>query len=93
VRAHTNRADEERLLQGERVQKQSRNGRIGNGMVVVDVQADIGTVFAVLTDLERCGMCDTCVYLYPEWYIPCMLFCFTYACVCVYALKGHVLRL
>ena len=50
---YTYSADEERLLRGERVQIQSRNGRLGTGMVVVAVPADIGTVFAVLTDLER----------------------------------------
>lgn len=47
------REDEGQLLAGERVQKQTRDGRVGQGMVVVDVRADISTVFAVLTDLER----------------------------------------
>jgi len=45
--------DEAKLLAGDRVQMQIRTGRVGTGMVVVDVQADIATVFAVLTDLER----------------------------------------
>mmetsp|Transcript_39317 Transcript_39317/g.94811 ORF Transcript_39317/g.94811 Transcript_39317/m.94811 type:complete len:436 (-) Transcript_39317:151-1458(-) len=45
--------EEATLLAGERVQRQERDGRVGTGSVVVDVKADISTVFAVLTDLER----------------------------------------
>jgi len=41
------------LSKGERVQRQTRNGRVGTGMVVVDVDADVATVFAVLTDIDK----------------------------------------
>ena len=41
------------LRQGERVQRQVRDGRVGTGMVVVDVDADVPTVFAVLTDIDK----------------------------------------
>lgn len=41
------------LERGERVQRQTRDGRVGTGMVVVDVDADVATVFAVLTDIDR----------------------------------------
>ena len=41
------------LQRGERVQRQTRDGRVGTGMVVVDVDADVSTVFAVLTDIDR----------------------------------------
>ena len=41
------------LLRGERVQRQLRDGRMGTGMVVVDVQADPKTVFAILADIDR----------------------------------------
>jgi len=41
------------LSKGERVQRQTRNGRVGTGMVVVDVDADVSTVFAVLTDIDK----------------------------------------
>eukprot|EP00960_Hanusia_phi_P063818 765584-Hanusia_phi.AAC.1 len=46
-------SDLEALRKGERVQKQMRDGRIGTGLVVVDVEADLSTVFAVLTDIDR----------------------------------------
>lgn len=45
--------DLEALRRGERVQRQTRNGRVGTGMVVVDVDADVATVFAVLTDIDK----------------------------------------
>ncbi|EKX38972.1 hypothetical protein GUITHDRAFT_114852 [Guillardia theta CCMP2712] len=35
------------------VEKQSRSGLLGEGLVVVDVKADIPTVMAVLSDVER----------------------------------------
>lgn len=41
------------LARGERVQRQMRDGRVGTGMVVLDVEADIPLVFAVLTDIDR----------------------------------------
>ncbi len=41
------------LLKGERIEKQARNGRVGNGLVVVDVNAEPATVFAVLADISR----------------------------------------
>jgi len=41
------------LARGERVQRQMRDGRVGTGMVVQDVEADIPLVFAVLTDIDR----------------------------------------
>ena len=41
------------LRNGERVQRQTRNGRVGTGLVVVDVEADVSTAFAVLTDIDR----------------------------------------
>jgi len=46
-------AEERALLNGERVQRQTRNGRVGTGLVVVDVDADVSTAFAVLTDIDR----------------------------------------
>jgi hypothetical protein len=46
-------AEERALLNGERVQRQTRNGRVGTGLVVVDVDADASTAFAVLTDIDR----------------------------------------
>jgi len=46
-------SDMRALRRGERVQKQMREGRIGTGLVVVDVEADLSTVFAVLTDIDR----------------------------------------
>lgn len=42
-----------RLLLGERIEKQERIGRVGTGIVAVDVEADISVVMAVLTDLDR----------------------------------------
>lgn len=45
--------DHVRLLRGERVEKQECSGRVGTGLVVVDVEADISTCMAVLTDFER----------------------------------------
>lgn len=45
--------DLEALRRGDRVQRQTRNGRVGTGMVVVDVDADVATVFAVLTDIDK----------------------------------------
>merc|ERR1719183_951609 len=45
--------DLEALYRGERVQRQVRDGRVGTGMVVVDVNADVPTVFAVLTEIDR----------------------------------------
>jgi hypothetical protein len=41
------------LLAGERVQRQSRVGPVGHGLVVMDVNADIATVLAVLSDVQR----------------------------------------
>jgi hypothetical protein len=46
-------AEERALLNGERVQRQTRNGRVGTGLVVVDVDADVSTAFAVLTDIDK----------------------------------------
>ena len=45
--------DLDALRKGERVQRQTRTGRVGTGMVVVDVDADVSTVFAVLTDIDK----------------------------------------
>jgi len=45
--------DLELLARGERVQRQMRDGRVGTGMVVLDVEADIPLVFAVLADIDR----------------------------------------
>jgi hypothetical protein len=42
------------LLSGERIQKQTRTGRVGSGLVVVDVEAEVATVLAVLSDVDRC---------------------------------------
>ncbi|KAJ1472317.1 hypothetical protein T484DRAFT_1975585 [Baffinella frigidus] len=41
------------LGEGQRVQRQTRSGRVGTGMVVVDVCADVGTCLSVLTDVDR----------------------------------------
>lgn len=41
------------LLGGRRVQRQSRVGPVGHGLVVMDVNADIATVMAVLSDVQR----------------------------------------
>ena len=41
------------LQAGGRVQRQSRVGPVGHGLVVMDVHADIATVLAVLTDVQR----------------------------------------
>jgi hypothetical protein len=41
------------LAAGERVQRQTRSGRVGTGMVVVDVAADVDTCLCVLTDVDR----------------------------------------
>lgn len=41
------------LARGERVQRQTRQDRVGQGLVVLDVQADIATVISVLSDVER----------------------------------------
>ena len=46
-------AERAMLVRGERVQRQIRDGRMGTGMVVVDVQADPATVFTVLADINR----------------------------------------
>lgn len=62
--------EKEQLLAGERVQKQERKGRMGTGMVVVDVAADLATVFAVLTDLERCSSHP----IFPLTVLMCALF-------------------
>ncbi len=43
----------QQLHQGERVQRQSRVGPVGHGLVVMDVKADIATVLAVLSDVQR----------------------------------------
>lgn len=42
-----------RLSRGERVQKQSREGRAGHGIVVLDVPAYVDAVFATLQQFER----------------------------------------
>eukprot|EP01031_Cornospumella_fuschlensis_P024973 gene24973-30170_t len=42
-----------RLSRGERVQKQSREGRAGHGIVVLDVPAYVDEVFATLQQFER----------------------------------------
>lgn len=47
-------AEKQRLLSGERIQKQTRTGRVGSGLVVVDVEAEVATVLAVLSDVDRC---------------------------------------
>jgi hypothetical protein len=41
------------LAQGERVQKQTRDGRAGNGIVVVEVDANRDSVFNTLRDFEK----------------------------------------
>lgn len=41
------------LSRGERIQKQTRTGRSGFGMVVVDVPAEENVVFNTLCDFER----------------------------------------
>lgn len=41
------------LLAGERVQRQSRVGPVGHGLVVMDVHAEMSTVLAVLSDVQR----------------------------------------
>mmetsp|Transcript_3840 Transcript_3840/g.8764 ORF Transcript_3840/g.8764 Transcript_3840/m.8764 type:complete len:360 (+) Transcript_3840:181-1260(+) len=41
------------LERGERVQRQMRRNLIGQGLVVVDVKADLSTVMSVLSDIER----------------------------------------
>ncbi len=46
-------AELQQLHQGERVQRQSRVGRVGHGLVVMDVEASISTVLAVLSDVQR----------------------------------------
>jgi len=46
-------AELRQLRQGERVQRQSRVGRVGHGLVVMDVEAGISTVLAVLSDVQR----------------------------------------
>ena len=45
--------DKMRLLNGERIQMQSRQGRAGTGVVVVDVAADPDTVYKTLIDFQR----------------------------------------
>jgi hypothetical protein len=47
------KAELQQLHQGERVQRQSRVGPVGHGLVVMDVQADVSTVLAVLSDVQR----------------------------------------
>ena len=47
------KAELQQLRQGERVQRQSRVGPVGHGLVVMDVQADVSTVLAVLSDVQR----------------------------------------
>jgi hypothetical protein len=42
-----------RVLAGERLQKQSRAGRVGHGLVVCDVKADASLVYAILSDIQR----------------------------------------
>ena len=46
----------QRILAGERLQKQSRAGRTGRGLVVCDVEADASIVYAVLSDIQRYPM-------------------------------------
>jgi hypothetical protein len=46
-------AELQQLHEGERVQRQSRVGPVGHGLVVMDVKADIATVLAVLSDVQR----------------------------------------
>jgi hypothetical protein len=41
-----------RVLAGERLQKQSRTGRVGHGLVVCDVKADASLVYAILSDIQ-----------------------------------------
>lgn len=47
------KAELQQLQQGERVQRQSRVGPVGHGLVVMDVKADVSTVLAVLSDVQR----------------------------------------
>lgn len=47
------RAELEQLARGQRVQKQTRQGFTGSGLVVVDVDADISTVFQDLSSFDR----------------------------------------
>jgi hypothetical protein len=47
------KAERQRLTNGERLQKQTRDGRSGNGIVVVDVYASPGEVFDALTNFDR----------------------------------------
>jgi hypothetical protein len=46
-------AELQRVLDGERLQKQSRSGRTGHGLVVCDVKAEASVVYAVLSDIQR----------------------------------------
>lgn len=41
------------LAKGNRIQKQSRSGLSGSGLVVVDVNADVDTVFNELKNFNR----------------------------------------
>ena len=43
----------ESLANGNRIQKQSRNGLSGSGLVVLDVNADVDTVFNELKNFHR----------------------------------------
>lgn len=44
--------DKMKLAAGERVQKQNRDGRVGEGLVVIDVRADPDVVFNTLTQFS-----------------------------------------
>lgn len=46
-------AELQALQAGDRVQRQSRVGPVGHGLVVMDVKADMATVMAVLSDVQR----------------------------------------
>jgi hypothetical protein len=65
-------AELSRLLRGERVQKQARDGRFGNGLVVVDVNAEPATVFAVLADINRSARrtCSSPSQLHRDAHMP-----------------------
>jgi len=47
------RRDLQQLQIGERVEKQNRDGRSGNGLVVLDVKASVEDIFEVLASFDR----------------------------------------
>jgi hypothetical protein len=47
------RGDIQKLQAGERVEKQNRDGRSGNGLVVVDVKASVDEIFDALASFDK----------------------------------------